>query len=180
MKSEFLATMSHELRTPLNAIIGFSEALKDGLVGGMTDSQREYPGDIFTSGQHLLSLINDILDLSKVEAGMMTLELEPANLDDLLRAACPSSRDCGRPTGPPRARDARGHRCLPTRRTQDQADHVQPALQRREVLGQDGVVTLSAARVTRDSVGFIPGGWPGQSFPLADSEFRRVRRADDP
>ena len=76
MKPEFLATMSHELRTPLNAIIGFSEALKDGLVGEMTDSQREYTGDIFTSGQHLLSLINDILDLSKVEAGMMTLELE--------------------------------------------------------------------------------------------------------
>jgi signal transduction histidine kinase len=69
MKSEFLATMSHELRTPLNAIIGFSEALKDGLMGGMPDSQREYVGDIFTSGQHLLSLINDILDLSKVEAG---------------------------------------------------------------------------------------------------------------
>jgi signal transduction histidine kinase len=84
MKSEFLATMSHELRTPLNAIIGFSEALKDGLVGEMTDSQREYTGDIFASGQHLLSLINDILDLSKVEAGMMTLELEPANLADLL------------------------------------------------------------------------------------------------
>src|ERR1700730_14199023 len=66
MKSEFLATMSHELRTPLNAIIGFSEALKDGLVGAMSDTQHEYMGDIFTSGQHLLALINDILDLSKV------------------------------------------------------------------------------------------------------------------
>ncbi len=64
MKSEFLATMSHELRTPLNAVIGFSEALKDGLLGEMTESQQEYIGDIFTSGQHLLSLINDILDLS--------------------------------------------------------------------------------------------------------------------
>ncbi|RYG09670.1 MAG: PAS domain-containing sensor histidine kinase, partial [Burkholderiales bacterium] len=67
MKSEFLATMSHELRTPLNAIIGFSEALKDGLMGPLSGTQQEYIGDIFTSGQHLLSLINDILDLSKVE-----------------------------------------------------------------------------------------------------------------
>ncbi|WP_277423695.1 histidine kinase dimerization/phospho-acceptor domain-containing protein, partial [Pseudomonas viridiflava] len=66
MKSEFLATMSHELRTPLNAVIGFSEALRDGMVGDMTDTQRKYIGDIFNSGQHLLSLINDILDLSKV------------------------------------------------------------------------------------------------------------------
>ncbi|MEA3168605.1 MAG: two-component system, cell cycle sensor histidine kinase PleC [Pseudomonas sp.] len=84
MKSEFLATMSHELRTPLNAVIGFSEALKDGLVGDMSEVQREYIGDIFTSGQHLLSLINDILDLSKVEAGMMDLELEPVELAGLL------------------------------------------------------------------------------------------------
>src|SRR3954454_13167809 len=74
MKSEFLATMSHELRTPLNAIIGFSEALKDGLVGPLADAQQEFIGDIFTSGQHLLSLINDILDLSKIEAGMMEVE----------------------------------------------------------------------------------------------------------
>src|SRR5688500_2267766 len=84
MKSEFLATMSHELRTPLNAIIGFSEALKDGLMGQVTETQHELIGDIFTSGQHLLSLINDILDLSKVEAGMMALELEPVDLQSLL------------------------------------------------------------------------------------------------
>src|SRR5476649_2828272 len=84
MKSEFLATMSHELRTPLNAIIGFSEALKDGLIGQMSDVQHEYIGDIFSSGQHLLSLINDILDLSKVEAGMMKLELEEVDLNSLL------------------------------------------------------------------------------------------------
>src|SRR3982075_4023390 len=68
MKSEFLANMSHELRTPLNAIIGFSEVLKDGMLGGLTDQQRGFIGDIYSSGTHLLSLINDILDLSKVEA----------------------------------------------------------------------------------------------------------------
>src|SRR5436190_24249034 len=76
MKSEFLANMSHELRTPLNAIIGFSEVLHDGLLGNLTDKQRGFIGDIFSSGKHLLSLINDILDLSKVEAGKMTLDLE--------------------------------------------------------------------------------------------------------
>ncbi|KQW00377.1 response regulator [Rhizobacter sp. Root1221] len=76
MKSEFLANMSHELRTPLNAVIGFSEILKDGMVGDLTPEQREYITDIFTSGKHLLSLINDILDLSKVESGHSPLELE--------------------------------------------------------------------------------------------------------
>ena len=74
MKSEFLSNMSHELRTPLNAIIGFSEVLKDGMFGELTPRQKEYIGEVFNSGQHLLSLINDILDLSKVEAGMMTLD----------------------------------------------------------------------------------------------------------
>ena len=83
-KSEFLANMSHELRTPLNAIIGFSEILKDGLLGELPPAQYEYVDDIFTSGRHLLSLINDILDLSKVEAGQMALDLEPAEIDALL------------------------------------------------------------------------------------------------
>lgn len=85
MKSEFLANMSHELRTPLNAIIGFSEALRDGLMGEVPDIQRDYIDDIYTSGEHLLSLINDILDLAKVESGKMTLDLEHVVLGTVLQ-----------------------------------------------------------------------------------------------
>ncbi|CAG0941306.1 MAG: Sensor histidine kinase RcsC [Rhodocyclaceae bacterium] len=85
-KSEFLASMSHELRTPLNAIIGFSEALLERIFGGMNPKQEDYLKDIHESGRHLLSLINDILDLSKVEAGRMELEPAPFGLPALLEA----------------------------------------------------------------------------------------------
>lgn len=84
MKSEFLANMSHELRTPLNAIIGFSELLKDGLTGKLTKIQKEHVGLIYTSGQHLLSLINDILDLSKIEAGKLVLQPSQFDITPLL------------------------------------------------------------------------------------------------
>ncbi len=79
-KSEFLANMSHELRTPLNAVIGFSEVLLERLFGELNEKQDEFLQDILSSGRHLLSLINDILDLSKVEAGRIELQLEPFNL----------------------------------------------------------------------------------------------------
>ena len=79
-KSEFLANMSHELRTPLNAVIGFSDALKEQYFGALNDKQKEYVKDINDSGQHLLSLINDILDLSKIEAGKMDLALSTFHL----------------------------------------------------------------------------------------------------
>ncbi len=87
-KSEFLANMSHELRTPLNAVMGFSEALDERYFGDLNEKQAEYVKDIHSSGRHLLSLVNDILDLSKVEAGRMELELSefdlPAALADAL------------------------------------------------------------------------------------------------
>ena len=87
-KSEFLANMSHELRTPLNAVIGFSEVLLERMFGDLNPKQDEYLQDILSSGRHLLSLINDILDLSKIEAGRMELELTtfdlPVALDNAL------------------------------------------------------------------------------------------------
>jgi PAS domain S-box-containing protein len=84
-KSEFLANMSHELRTPLNHIIGFTEMVVDRTFGPLNDSQEEYLNDVLESSRHLLSLINGILDLSKVEAGKMELEASEIRLEDLLR-----------------------------------------------------------------------------------------------
>ena len=83
-KSDFLASMSHELRTPLNAVIGFSELMADKSFGELNERQERYIDNILTSGRHLLSLINDILDLSKVEAGKMELELSEVNIEKTL------------------------------------------------------------------------------------------------
>ena len=76
--------MSHELRTPLNAIIGFSEVLRERMFGEINEKQEEYLDDILASGNHLLSLINDVLDLSKVEAGQIELEIAPFSLREAL------------------------------------------------------------------------------------------------
>ena len=171
MKSEFLATMSHELRTPLNAIIGFSEALKDGLMGEMSGTQGEYIGDIFSSGQHLLSLINDILDLSKVEAGMMTLELEPVDMKGLLsnslsivkeKAAARRVRlalEMGENLGVPR---------LDMRKTKQIVYNLLANAVKFSANG--GCVTLHARCVSRSTVGTLSGSWPVHGFPLAANE----------
>ena len=87
IKSQFLANISHELRTPLNAVIGFSEVLTAGYAGDLSAKQREYVEDIRVSGQHLLSLINDILDLSKAEAGKLELVEEQVVVDALVGQA---------------------------------------------------------------------------------------------
>src|SRR5207245_11723103 len=84
LKSEFLANMSHELRTPLNAIIGFSELMHDGKVGPVSADHKEYLGDILTSSHHLQQLINDVLDLAKVESGKMEFRPEAVDLGKLI------------------------------------------------------------------------------------------------
>ncbi|NHZ35518.1 PAS domain S-box protein [Massilia rubra] len=172
MKSEFLATMSHELRTPLNAIIGFSEALKDGLLGETSVLQNECVGDIFSSGQHLLSLINDILDLSKVEAGMMALELELVDLQVLLpnsltivreKAAAQEialTLEMGADLGTPQ---------LDIRKTKQIVYNLLSNAVK--FSGHGGAVTLHARRVPRSAVGHLDGSWPVHGFALAQNEF---------
>jgi len=86
LKSEFLANMSHELRTPLTAILGFADVLSDGLAGPVSDDQRSYLGEIVQAGTHLLSVIGDILDMSKIEAGKMDLELGLVDMGELVDA----------------------------------------------------------------------------------------------
>ncbi len=85
LKSKFIANMSHELRTPLNSIINFTRIILSGMRGPVNDDQKDYLGRVQTSGEHLLGLINDILDLSKIEAGHMELYKEPCHIDDLVK-----------------------------------------------------------------------------------------------
>jgi protein-histidine pros-kinase len=88
LKSEFLANMSHELRTPLNAVIGFSEILIDGKAGPLNATQSDYVTDILTSGRHLLQLINDVLDLAKIEAGKMEVNPETFSVRNAIDEVC--------------------------------------------------------------------------------------------
>jgi signal transduction histidine kinase len=172
MKSEFLATMSHELRTPLNAIIGFSEALKDGLMGETTALQHESIDDIFTSGQHLLSLINDILDLSKVEAGMMALELEAVDLCSLLQNSLTIVREKAAAQHIGLELDmgeGLGLVQLDVRKTKQIVYNLLSNAVKFSASG--GPVQLRARRVRRGAVGILEGEWPTHRFPQADNEY---------
>jgi PAS domain S-box-containing protein len=183
MKSEFLANMSHELRTPLNAIIGFSEVLSDGLLGDMTDKQRKFIVDIFKSGKHLLSLINDILDLSKVEAGKMLLDLDPVDVSPLLRNSLSIIK------GQAAERHVRLDMRAPDRLGFMNAD----ARKVKQIVynllsnavkftAEGGDVILRADRVSRADVGVLTRAWPSRTFPLGESafsEFLRVSVTDN-
>ncbi len=83
-KSQFLANMSHELRTPLNAVIGYSEALELGVTGELSDTQRDYAHNILTAGRHLQSMVDDLLDLGRIEAGKATLDRQPCRIDEIV------------------------------------------------------------------------------------------------
>src|SRR5687767_7186912 len=172
MKSEFLANMSHELRTPLNAIIGFSEVLRDGLMGDMTDKQRGFIGDIFSSGQHLLSLINDILDLSKVEAGKMMLDLEPVQISGLFANSMSIIREkaaARRITLTMDVAEDLGTVWADSRKVKQIVYNLLSNAVK--FTGEGGEVTLRASSVPRAEVGKLSPSCLGRSFPLADNEF---------
>jgi PAS domain S-box-containing protein len=172
MKSEFLANMSHELRTPLNAIIGFSEVLRDGLMGEMTGQQRGFIGDILSSGKHLLSLINDILDLSKVEAGKMTLDLEAVEVSSLFANSLSIVREKAETRhihlGLDAAEDLGSIRADTRKVKQILYNLLSNAV---KFSGEGGRVTLHASRVPRAKVGQPGSSWKGRSFPLPANAF---------
>jgi PAS domain S-box-containing protein len=172
MKSEFLANMSHELRTPLNAIIGFSEVLVDGLVGEMTDQQRGFLSDIFSSGKHLLSLINDILDLSKIEAGKMTLDLEPVQVSQLFANSLSIIREKAAVRNIHLTMDAPEELGAVRSDARKVKQIVYNLLSNAvKFTSERGDVALKARRVLRADVGELSDASMGRSFPLADNEF---------
>ncbi|HEY4304445.1 MAG TPA: PAS domain S-box protein [Gemmatimonadaceae bacterium] len=183
MKSEFLANMSHELRTPLNAIIGFSEVLGDGLLGDLTEKQLRFIGDIFKSGKHLLSLINDILDLSKVEAGKMLLDLGMVEISSLL------SNSLSIVKGQAAVRHVKLDMQLGAGLGSMKADGrkvkqiVYNLLSNAVKFSADGgKVTLRASRVPSAEVGYLDGVWPARMLPFASTmfpEFLRLSVTDE-
>jgi PAS domain S-box-containing protein len=173
MKSEFLANMSHELRTPLNAIMGFSEVLKDGMLGEMTEQQRTFIGNIFSSGQHLLALINDILDLSKVEAGKMTLDLEQTHLAALFSNSLSIIREKATlrriRLGVDADEELGSIQVDPRKVKQIVYNLLSNAV---KFTPEGGQVTLHTRRVARAAVGQASGSaMERKRFPLPDNQF---------
>ena len=182
MKSDFLANMSHELRTPLNSIIGFSEMLRDGVLGKLEAKQCGFAADIFDAGTHLLSLINDILDLSKVEAGMLEFETGTVDVAALLKASTLIVRE-----------KVRAHRI----RLDTQFDPALGAMAADErklkqivynllsnavkFTPEGGAVTLRARRCARAEVA-LDATMPGRLLPLPpgeDGEFLAITVEDN-
>jgi PAS domain S-box-containing protein len=173
MKSEFLANMSHELRTPLNAIIGFSEVLRDGMLGELTAQQRRFIGDIFSSGMHLLALINDVLDLSKVEAGKMMLDLEPVDVSVLFANSLSIIREKAAARNmrlDVDASDDLGTIDVDPRKVNQMLYNL---LSNAVKFGAEGGrVTLRARRTPRAEVGRLSTGRTGRALSLAPSTFQ--------
>jgi PAS domain S-box-containing protein len=183
MKSEFLANMSHELRTPLNAIIGFSELLKDGVVGDLSPKQCGFVGDIFNAGTHLLSLINDILDLSKVEAGKMELDLEQVPIAALVANSLSIIKE----------KAAERRIGLELEAGSDLGDIRVDVRKVKQILynllsnavkftEDGGRVVLCLDRVPAAEVGQTSGSWVGRSFAARENdfaEFLRISVSDD-
>jgi PAS domain S-box-containing protein len=171
LKSEFLANMSHELRTPLNAIMGFSEVLRDGIVGRLTDQQGILAVKIFTSGQHLLALINDILDLSKVEAGKMTLDLETVPIASLLGNSLSILKEKAASRrirlGIEAEKDLGSTQVDPRKVKQIVYNLLSNAV---KFSDEGGQVTLRARRAARHEVGRQSGNRIGRVFPLTDND----------
>jgi PAS domain S-box-containing protein len=172
MKSEFLANMSHELRTPLNAIIGFSEVLQDGLTGELSDQQRTFVGNIFSSGNHLLSLINDILDLSKVEAGKMMLDLESVQSTGLFGNSLSVLREKAAERHIQLGIDADAELGLVQVDARKVKQIVYNLLSNAvKFTPENGHVTLRTRRVPRSDVGRLSGTRSSRGFPLVESDF---------
>jgi signal transduction histidine kinase len=125
--------MSHELRTPLHAIIGFSEMLLEQMYGELNERQSRYQKHVLDAGRHLLSLINDILDLSKVEAGRMDLDREPFVLSEVLQAGLVVVRERARDRGIGLELCGSGDRHSRWRRAQDQTGDPQSPVERGQV-----------------------------------------------
>ncbi|HTH95349.1 MAG TPA: response regulator [Rhodocyclaceae bacterium] len=171
-KSEFLANMSHELRTPLNSIIGFSDVLKAGIGGELNDKQLDYIGRINQSGQHLLALINDILDLSKVEAGKMELALSTVNIQNAINASLAIVREIA----------VQRRIQLSVEVEQDLSGILADERKFKQILynllsnaikfsREDTQVRIFARRVPRSEVGMLDTGRPHRALPMRPGDF---------
>ena len=167
-KSEFLASMSHELRTPLNAVIGFSEVLLERMFGELNERQDEYLHDILDSGRHLLELLNDILDLSKVEAGAMgwSDRVRPGRVGGVRPFHGAGTRGPAR--HPARRKDGPRRRPPLRRRAAGQAGAAQPAVQRGQVHPARWIGRRDHHALRRRVV--IAVGDTGVGIPVEDQE----------